>query len=152
MIDVTQKKAGWIATLGAALVIAGGVAVREAGYFVDDAVRVGGKGAADVLLDPGTPTAVKQGVTTFRAMRKGTDAEQIVVQVACSYMNTYLAASSSADQFASDIRSGLPPELLDGIQGHLTDRYVTRAANAMYWAEISGGIGRWYVQYCALTK
>ncbi len=70
---MSDKRTGWVAGLGAAVVGAGVLVAHQAGMLVDDAARVAtkvGPGVDDVLNDPSIPAAVKQAVTTFRDLRK----------------------------------------------------------------------------------
>lgn len=154
---MVEKRSGLVAGLSALVVGAGTLIAHQAGVFADDIARQAPKvvrqgdipgNAADVLTDPTISNAVKQGVSTFRDMRNGTDEEVAVARAGCAVMNSF--ASSTADQtsFEARIRGQLPVEVSQGPQSFLVDRYVSRAANALYVANINGGAFRWYAEYC----
>jgi hypothetical protein len=95
-------------------------------------------------LPEGLPAAVKDGVSTFRQMRNGTPEEKVMANAACAVFNQTATGTRRQEELEEEIRRNLP---LD-VPSTVVDRYVGKLANAMYAAEVDGGLAKWYVQYC----
>ena len=91
--------------------------------------------------------AAKQGVSTFREMRKGTEEEKIVVSAACAVMSHSAGDTAREDEFEAAIRDKLAPSAGSPVE-KLGDRYVKRAATGLTIAEQDGGLAHWYFRYC----
>jgi hypothetical protein len=100
---------------------------------------------SDVLDNPALKPALRQAVTTFRGMRNGDPEEKLVAKAACAVMNSGASGSSTQDEYESSIRQQIPSDLLTDL---VVYRYAPRAANALWVAQLNGGLGKWYLQYC----
>jgi len=139
------KAAG--AALLAGLAVWAGHALHLVGEEVGPVIQTGWTTAGGVLHDQGLSAAAKQGVSTFREMRKGTEEEKIVVSAACAVMSSSASGTTREDEFEAAIRHQLPPSTGNPFE-KVGDRYVQRAATTLTIAEQDGGLGNWYVRYC----
>lgn len=138
-----------------ATAVGAGVLVAVAGFVahqadvLDDLLRAV-RGAPDrppalPHVPEGLPEAVKDGVSTFRAMRNGTDDEKVMVQAACAVFGQAASGTRRYDTIEDEIENHVPPD----VPSFVVDRYVGKLATAMYAAEQHGGLARWYIQYCS---
>lgn len=154
---MATNQPGWRAGIGATVAGAAVFIAHHAGVFADDAARVAPKvgraGAPagqviDVLNDPAASSSLKQAVSTFRDLRKGTQEETVVARAGCSVMSASTAESAARPSYEQRIRALLPPAYVQGPRSVAVDRYVARAATALTIADANGGAVRLYAQYC----
>ena len=154
---MTTNQNGWRAGIAAAAAGAAVFIAHNAGLFADDAARVaprvGRVGVpagqiTDVLSDPSVSSSLKQAVSTFRDLQKGTPEETVVARAGCSVMSASTAEASARSSYDGRIRALLPPAYVQGPQSAAVNRYVARAATALTVADANGGAARLYAQYC----
>lgn len=158
-----NKRPAWAAAVGAALVGAAVAIGHFAGLAVDDITR-GLRGADEIpLVHPEPPprippvssggigiltTTAEEGVSTFHELRKGTPTQQVVASAGCAVMNSGASDTQTQGDYETLITQYLPTDYQTGWSRSLADPYISRAANALWVANVNGGLGRWYIRYC----
>lgn len=158
-----KRGAGTAVGGGALALVLIGV-LHQCGAFADDAARAGRNVADqrppvvipkapyvppavyDALTDPAVEDSVKQGITVFRQLRDGDDADKIIVGVACAGFDAFASEQSSQQRYEQYIVDNVP----SSVPSFLVDKHKSTLATGMYAAEINGGLLRWYTQYCVV--
>lgn len=169
---MANKKSGWVAAAGAIVVGAAVAISHSAGLAIDDVMRAVRGGAEEVhLLRPEPPPrippvpprefdtlgsqfkpAVEQGVSTFQDLHKGNPTEQVVASAGCAVMSAGASDTQTQRDYETLIRQQLPAEYQTGFLSTVADRYIPRAANALFLADVNGGLGQSYVRYCVFRR
>lgn len=137
------------ATSGIAAVLLGaGVLAMHEGVSVGRTVVVDCHlWCAEIITNPATREAVTQGRSLFKAMRAGNSDEQVVAKAGCALMNAGLSEDPGQQAVADQIRTAVAYDVGDEVADR-SKKYINRAASAVRAAQLNGGVGRWYVQYC----
>lgn len=135
--------AGLLATL-----VGAGVLVMHEGVSVGRTVLIECRlWCPEIISNPATRDAVRQGVSVFKAMRAGNSDEQVVVKAGCALMSAGLREDPGQQALADQIRALVADSAGQAVAGR-TEKYTNRAASAVRAAQLNGGVGRWYAQYC----
>ncbi|WP_162253919.1 hypothetical protein [Phycicoccus sp. Soil748] len=101
----------------------------------------------EVIANPAARDAVSQGRNIFKALRAGEPDERVVAKAGCAVMNAGLSEDSGQQALADQIRGYVVDSAGDEV-ANAVDKPIKKAASAIRAAQLHGGVGRWYFEYC----